>query len=133
MLWAHMYVCTWNTCMQDEKEELKTSIYIFTNLISTSIHGTRKSPGQEQEKKSISNHHPGEKEKSFGSKRKKRPTSSDPLKKRKIKGYAVSDQKKTKKPSANPAMLQLLKCSTADNGANYKINIYIYIYIYIYI
>ena len=60
--------------------------------------------------KSISNHRPGEKEKKFGSKRKKRPTSSDPLKT--IKGCAVSGQKKTKKPSANSAMLQLLKCST---------------------
>ena len=29
-----------------------------------------------------------------------------------IKGYSVSGQKKTKKPSANAAMLQLLKCST---------------------
>ena len=51
--------------------------------------------------KSISNHCPGEKEKNYRSKRKKRPTSSDPLKKKKkkkkkkklkkkIKGYAVS-------------------------------------------
>ena len=43
-------------------------IYIFTNLISTSIHGTRKkqkNPGEEPEK-SISNHRPGKKEKSFG-------------------------------------------------------------------
>ena len=66
-------------------------IYIFTNLISTSIHGTRKkkkktSPGTRD--RSISNHRPGEKEKYYRSKRKKRPTSSDPLKK--IKGYAVS-------------------------------------------
>ena len=42
-------------------------MYIFTNLISTSIHGTRKknrkknSPGTRD--KSISNHRPGEKEK----------------------------------------------------------------------
>ena len=98
-------------------------IYIFTSLISTSIHGTeknKKNPGQEQEKK-VSRITAQGKKKNFGSKRKKRPTSSDPLKK--IKGYAVSGQKKTKKPSANPAMLQLLKCSTPDNGANYKINL----------
>ena len=44
--------------------------------------------------KSISNHRPGEKRKNYRSKRKKRPTSSDPLKK--IKGYLVSGQKKTK-------------------------------------
>ena len=100
-------------------------IYIYTNLISTSIHGTRKKkkkPWPGTREKSISNHRSGKKEKKFGSKRKKRPTSSDPLKK--IKGYAVNGQKKTKKPSANPAMLQLLKCSTQDNGANYKINLF---------
>ncbi len=43
-------------------------IYIFTNLISTSIHGTRKKtknlwPGTRD--KNISNHGPEEKEKSF--------------------------------------------------------------------
>ena len=99
-------------------------IYIYSNLISTSIHGTRKKkkkPWPGTREKSISNHRPGEKEKNFGSKRKKRPTSSDPLKK--IKRYAVSGQKKTKKPSANTAMLQLLKCSTLNNGANYRINL----------
>ena len=99
-------------------------IYIFTNLISTSIHGTRKkqnNPGQEQEKKKISNHRPGEKEKNFGSKKKEKANLVRPLEI--IKGYAVSGEKKTKKPSANPAMLQLLKCSTPDNGANYKINL----------
>ena len=100
-------------------------IYIYTNLISTSIHGTRKkqkNPGQEQEIKVSRITAQGKKKKNFGSKRKKRPTSSDPL--TKIKGYAVSGQKKkTKKPSANPAMLQLLKCSTQDNGANYRINL----------
>ena len=82
----------------------------------------KKNPGQEQEKKVSRITALGKKKKIFGSKRKKRPTSSDPLKK-KIKGYAVSGQKKTKKPSANPAMLQLLKCSTPDNGANYRINL----------
>ena len=45
--------------------------------------------------KSISYHRPGEIEKkNYGSKRKKRPTSSE----KKPKGYAVSGQKKTKKP-----------------------------------
>ena len=44
-------------------------IYIFTTLISTSIHGTRKKqkkPWPGTRDKSISNHRPGEKEKSFG-------------------------------------------------------------------
>ena len=39
-------------------------IYIYTNLISTSIHGTRKKqkiPWPGTRDKSISNHHPGEK------------------------------------------------------------------------
>ena len=99
-------------------------IYIFTNLISTSIHGTEKNKKKtlaRNKRKKYLESPPKGKRKNFGSKRKKRPTSSDPLKK--IKGYAVSGQKKTKKPSANPAMLQLLKCSTPDNGANYKINL----------
>ena len=69
-------------------------IYIFTNLISTSIHGTRKKkkttkkppPGTRDLKYLESP--PGEKIKNYRSKRKKRPTSSDP--KEKIKGYAVS-------------------------------------------
>ena len=48
---------------------------------------TKKNPPGTRDK-SISNHCPGEKEKNDRSKRKKRPTSSDLLKK--IKGYAVS-------------------------------------------
>ena len=99
-------------------------IYIFTNLISTSIHGTRKKqkkPWPGTREKSISNHRPGEKEKNFGSKRKKRPTSSDPLKKN--QGICSQWSKENQNPSANPAMLQLLKCSTQDNGANYKNNL----------
>ena len=53
-------------------------IYIFTNLISTSIHGTEKKPWPGTREKSISNHRPGEKEKILGSKRKKRPPSPTP-------------------------------------------------------
>ena len=60
-------------------------IYIFTNQISTSIHGTRKkqkNPGQEQEKKNISNHGPEEKEKSFlGKKERKDQPRPTPWKK----------------------------------------------------
>ena len=75
-------------------------MYIFTNLISTGIHGTRKKqkkPCQEQEIKVSRITAQGKKKKNYRSKRKKRPTSSDPLKK--IKRYAVSGQKKTKNPS----------------------------------
>ena len=58
-------------------------IYIFTNLISTSIHGTRKKKRkknrQEQEIKVSRITARGKK--IFRSKRKKRPISSDPLKK----------------------------------------------------
>ena len=60
-------------------------IYIFTNLISTSIHGTRKKKRkktrQEQEIKVSRITARGKKKKYYRSKRKKRPTSSDPLKK----------------------------------------------------
>ena len=44
-----------------------------------------------------------------------------PLKKN--EGIRSQWSKENQKPSANPAMLQLLKCSTQDNGANYKINL----------
>ena len=66
-------------------------IYIYTNLISTSIHGTRKKKKNrhEQEINVYRITARGKKKKFYRSKRKKRPTSSDPLKK-KIKGYAVS-------------------------------------------
>ena len=65
--------------------------YIFTNLISTSIHGTRKKEKktrQEQEIRVSRIAAWGKKKKYYRSKRKKRPNSSDLLKK--IKGYAVS-------------------------------------------
>ena len=99
-------------------------IYIFTNLISTSIHGTEKKTKKtlaRNKRKKYLESPPRGKRKNFWVKKKEKATSSDPLKK--IKGYAFSGQKKTKKHSANPAMLQLLKCSTPDNGANYKINL----------
>ena len=71
-------------------------IYIYTNLISTSIHGTKKTkktlPGTSD--KSISNHRPG-------SKRKKRPTSSDPLKKSRDTQSVVK-----RKPKNPPRILQ---------------------------
>ena len=41
----------------------------------------------------------------------------------KNQGIRSQWSKENQKPSANPAMLQLLKCSTQDNGANYKINV----------
>ena len=75
---------------------------IFTVSEKKTLPGTRD--------KSISNHRPGEKEKNYGSKRKKRPTSSDPLKKN--QGIRSQWSKENQKPSANPAMQQLLKCST---------------------
>ena len=96
-------------------------IYVFTNLISTSIQGTRKKkPWPGTRDKSISNHRPGKKRKKFASKSKKRPTSSDSLKK--IKGYTVSGQKrnqKTLRESCNATITKVLNTS----GANYKINL----------
>ena len=49
-------------------------MYIYTNLISTSIHGTEKNKkilAKNKRKKSISNHRPGEKEKILGQKERK--------------------------------------------------------------
>ena len=97
--------------------------YIYTNLISTSIHGTRKkkqrkNPRQEQELKYLESP-PGGKRKKYRSKRKKRPTSSDPLKK--IKDTQSVGQKKTKtfRESCNATITKVLNTS----GANYKINL----------
>ena len=72
-------------------------IYIFTNLLSTSIHGY-----QEKEKKKRQNLEIaisritacGKKKKHFFGKKKKRPTSSHQLKK--IKRYAISWPKEQK-------------------------------------
>ena len=66
-------------------------IYIFTNLISTSIHGyqkKRKKTRQEQEIKISRITARGKRKKYYWTKRKKRPTPSHQLKK--IKRYAVS-------------------------------------------
>ena len=49
-------------------------VCVFTNLISTSIHGTRKKQKKTlagTRHKSISNHRPGEKEKNIGQKERK--------------------------------------------------------------
>ena len=97
--------------------------YIFTYLISTSIHGTREKqkktlPGTRD--KSISNHRPGEKEKNYWSKRKKRPTWSDPLKKKSRDTQSVVKRKlKTFRESCNATITKVLNTS----GANYKINL----------
>ena len=69
----------------------------------------RKNPGQEQEKKSISNHRPREKEKIFGSKRMKRPTSSDPLKKNQgIRSQWSKENQKTLRESCNATITKVL-------------------------
>ena len=88
-------------------------MFIFTNLISTSIHGTRKKQkknlARNKRKKCLESPPRGKRKKKLGSKRKKRPTLSDPLKK--IKGYAVIGQKKTKKKtreSCNATITKML-------------------------
>ena len=81
---------------------------IFTNLISTSIHSTEKKQKKTLARNKRKKYLRG-KRKKLGSKRKKRPTSSNPLKK--IKGYAVSGQKKTKKTlreSSNATITKVL-------------------------
>ena len=87
-------------------------IYIFTNLISTSIHGTikktkKKTSGTRDN--SISNHRPGEKEKIIGQKERKGQPCPTPWKKSRDTQSVVKRKLKT---FPNPAMLQLLKCST---------------------
>ena len=85
-------------------------IYNFTNQLSTQYSRyqkkNKKNPGQEQEKKNISNHGPEEKEKMFfwGKKERKDPTSSYLLEKNQGGTKSVA-KRKTKKPSANTAML----------------------------
>ena len=84
-------------------------IYIFTNLISTSIHGTRKKTKKQKKKpwqgtrdKSISNHRPGEKEKSFlGKKERKGQPRPTPWKKSRGTQSVVK-----RKPKNPPRMLQ---------------------------
>ena len=125
--------------MQIDKYSRPQYIYIYiyiyiTNLISTSIHGTRKytkktPPGTRD--KSISIHCPGEKRKNYRSKKKKRPTSSDLLKKKNqgIRSQLVKGKLKIFRESCNATITKVLNTS----GAKYKVNfIYIYIYIYIY-
>ena len=92
-------------------------------MISTSIHGTRKkntkNPRQEQEIKYLESL-PGGKRKNYRSKRKKRPTSSDPLKKIKgIRSQLVKRKLKTFRESCNATITKVLNTS----GANYKINL----------
>ena len=108
-------------------------IYIFTNLISTSIHGTRKK--KRTRDKSISNHRPGKKEKLLV-KKKEKANLVRPLEKKSRDTQSVGQKKtKTFRDSCNATITRVLNTS----GANYKISyLYIYIfkliiYIYIYI
>ena len=85
-------------------------IYIFTNLISTNIHGTRKkqkTPGQEQEIK-VSRITAQGKRKKFWVKKKEKANLVRPLEK--IKGYAVSGKKKKKtlRESCNATITKVL-------------------------
>ena len=87
-------------------------IYIYTNLISTRIHGTRKKEKKPlvTRDKSISNHRPGGKEKILSVKKKEKANLVRPLEKN--QGIRSQLVKRKLKPSANPAMLQLQECST---------------------
>ena len=95
---------------------------VFTNLISTSIHGTRtkrKKNRQRQEIKYLESL-PGGKRKKYRSKRKKKPTSSDPFKKNQgIRSQLVNRKLKTFRESCNATITKGLNTS----GANYKISL----------
>ena len=91
-------------------------IYIFTNLISTSIHGTRKKtkkalPGTRY--KSISNHRPGEKEKIIDQKERKGQPRPTPWKK--SRDTQSVGQKKTKNL---PQILQWYNYKSAQHKLN---------------
>ena len=108
----------------DGWQDIYIYIYIYTNLISTSIHGTRKKEKKNRQEQNIRISRitaRGKKKKYYRSTRKKRPTSSDPLKKIN-QGICSQLVKRKLKPSANPAMLQLQECSTRVEH-NYKINL----------
>ena len=95
---------------------------IFPNLISTSIHGTRKKEKKTRQKQEIKISRitaPGKKKKYYRTKRKKRPTPSHPLKNEEICSQLV---KRKLKPSVNTAMLQITRVLNTS-GANYKINL----------
>ena len=101
-------------------------IYIFTNLLSTSIHGYEKKKKKKKKKpsgtrdKNISNHHPGEKRKNvIGQKeRKGQPRHTSRKKSRDVPSVG---QKKTKicRKRCNAIIARVLNTS----GANYKINL----------
>ena len=89
-------------------------IYIFTNLISTSIHGTekktkKKNPGQEQKKKSISNHRPGEKGKILGQKKEKANLVRPLEKNQGIRSQWSKENQKTLRESCNATITKVLK------------------------
>ena len=95
-------------------------IYIFTNLLSTSIHGyqRKKTPSGTRDK-NISNYHPGEKRNVIGQKEKKgQPRQTSRKKSRDVQSVG---QKKTKicRKCCNATITRVLNTS----GANYKINL----------
>ena len=87
-------------------------IYIFTNLISTSIHGTRKNkkkPWPGTREKSISNLHPGEKEKKFWVKKKEKANLVRPLEKNQgIRSQWSKENQKTLRESCNATITKVL-------------------------
>ena len=101
-------------------------IYIFTNLISTCIHGTRKKKKKKKKKnppgtrdKSISNHRLGEKEKNFGQKERKGQPRPTPWKKSRDTKSVGQKKTKTFRESCNATITKVLN----TNGANYTINL----------
>ena len=98
-------------------------IYIFINLISTSIHDTRKKntkkPPSGTRDKSISNHCPGEKEKNIGQNERKGQPRPILEKNQGIRSQLVERKLKTFRESCNATITKVLNTS----GANYKINL----------
>ena len=98
-------------------------VYIFTNLISTSIHGTRKKnkkkSRQEQEIKVSRITARGKKKKIIGQKERKSQPRQTPWKNQGKRSHLVKRKLKTSRESCNATITKVLNTS----GANYKINL----------
>ena len=99
-------------------------MYIFTNLLSTSIHSyhkkeKRKKPGRDKRQKYLESPPGGKKKKYHRTKRKKRPTPSHQSKKSRAVQSVGQKKTKTCRKRCNATIKRVLNTS----GANYKINL----------
>ena len=91
-------------------------MYIFTNLLSTSIHGYQKKTRQKQEIKNISNHR---RKNIMGQKERKGQPRHTSWKKSRDMQSVGQKKNKTHRQRCNATITRVLNTS----GANYKINL----------